>query len=285
MIGKIMRYALVAMTLIAFLTPAVCLADKKADRDRELFKNIQKEGVLRVGAASTPPKFFQNKKGEWIGVFREFFEDFAEELGVKLEVVGTTWEYLIAGLKAGKYDVAPNMNITVKRCLSIKFSAPTHNPEINFMYMKKNTNIPHKEFYTLSELDRPDLTVALMSGSAQHHIIKSKVKNLKLLPLPATPECWMAVQAGRADFTIGWTPESAQFVAKNLETAAIGWFKPQVAKTSSGVGVRRTVSQESLQVLNTMIINTKLDGRMQDWYGKYSELPEGYSLDRLLWPR
>jgi len=283
MIGKIMRYTLVAMIIAAFLMPTVCLADKKADRDRELFKNIQKEGVLRVGAASTPPKFFQNKKGEWIGVFREFFEDFAEELGVKLEVVGTTWEYLIAGLKAGKYDLAPNMNITVKRCLSIKFSSPTHNPEINFMYMKKNTNIPHKEFYTLSELDRPDLTVALMSGSAQHHIIKSKVKNLKLLPLPATPECWMAIQAGRADFTIGWTPESAQFVAKNQETAAIGWFKPQVAKTSSGIGVRRTVSQESLQVLNTMIINTKLDGRLQEWYGKYSELPEGYSLDKLLW--
>jgi polar amino acid transport system substrate-binding protein len=281
---KLFTYAF-AMILVAMLIPGSAFGDQTmAERDRELFKNIQKEGVLKVGAASTPPKFFQNTKGQWVGVFRDFFEDFAEELGVKLEVVGTTWEYIIAGLKAGKYDLAPNMNITVKRTLSIKFSSPTHNPEINFMYMK-GSKIPQKEFYTLEELDRPDFTVAVMSGSAQHHIIKSKVKHLKILPVPGTPECWMAVQAGRADFTTGWTPESAQFVAKNPEKAAIGWFKPQVAKTSSGIGVRRTVSNESLQVLNTMITNTKLDGRMYDWYYKYSELPKGYSLDRLLWPR
>lgn len=280
---KAITYAIAVIILGAMLIPVSTWAQSQAERDKELFKNIQKEGVLRVGAASTPPKFFQNKKGEWVGVFREFFEDFAKELGVKLEIVGTTWEYLIAGLKAGKYDLAPNMNITVKRTLSIRFSAPTHNPEINFMYMKKNPKIPHKEFYTLAELDKPDLTVVLMSGSSQHHIIRSKVKNLKILPVPGTPECWMAVQGGRADFTIGWTPEAAQFVAKNPETATIGWFKPQVAKTCSGIGVRRTVSEESLLVLNTMINNTKLDGRMEEWYRKYSELPKGYTLDRLLW--
>jgi polar amino acid transport system substrate-binding protein len=192
------------LLLLATFIPAAVLGDQTtAERDKELFLNIQKEGVIKVGAASTPPKFFQNTKGEWTGVFRDFFEDFAKELGVKLEVVGTTWEYIIAGLKAGKYDFAPNMNITVKRAMAIKFSMPTHNPEINFMYMKNNPKIPHKEFYSLEELDRPDLTVVLMSGSAQHHIIKSKVKNLKILPVPGTPECWMAVQAGRADFTIG----------------------------------------------------------------------------------
>lgn len=276
----------VYLLLMVLVVPGLVIAEdvSKEQRDQDLFKYIQKEGVMKVGAASTPPKFFQNEKGEWVGVFRNFFEDFAEELGVKLEVVSTTWEYIIAGLKAGQYDFAPNMNITVKRTLAIQFSAPTHNPEINMMYMKNNKKFPHKETYTLSELDKEDLTVAVMSGSAQHHIIKSKVKNLKIFPVPSTPECWMAVQGGRADFTIGWTPESEQFVAKNPDTAAIGWFSPQIAKTSSGIGVRQTVSQKDLQTINTMIINTKLDGRMEMWYHKWANLPPDFSLDRLLWP-
>lgn len=280
---QITKY-LIAFILVSVLLPGFAFAQRSDVRDQDLFKNIQKEGVLKVGAASTPPKFFQNEKGEWVGVFLDFFQAFAEELGVKLEIVGTTFEYAIAGLEAGKSDLVPNLNITVKRALAIKF-APTHNPELEFMYMKNNTKFPHKEFYSLAELDKPNLTVAVMTGSSQNHIIKSKVKDLKILPVPSTPDCWMAVQSGRADFTIGWTPESAQFVAKNQNTSAIGSFKPIVAKTMSGIGVRRTVSEIDLQVLNTMIINCKFDGRFDAWYRKYSEFPKGYNLDSLLWPR
>lgn len=276
---------ILALIVVASLLPGLAVAQSVEERDSDLFKYIQKEGVLRVGAASTPPKFFQNEKGEWVGVFRDFFEDFAKELGVKLEVVSTTWEYIIAGLNAGKYDFAPNMNMTVARALAIKFSTPTHNPEINFMYMKNNSKIPKKASYTLKEMDRKDLTLAIMTGSAQHNIIKAKVSNVNLLPVPSTPECWMAVQGGRADYTIGWTPESEQFVVKNPNIAAIGWFSPQVAKTSSGIGLRKTVSEGSLQALNTMIMNTKLDGRMEAWYRKWANLPEDFSLDKLIWPK
>ena len=68
-------------------------------------------------------------------------------------------------------------------------------------------------------------------------------------------------------------------------TSAIGSFKPTVAKTMSGIGIRRTVSDLDLQVLNTMIVNCKFDGRFEEWYRKYSEFPKGYNLDSLLWPR
>src|SRR5713101_6486788 len=89
-----------------------------------LWKDVQDRGVLRAGAALAPPHVMRDPKtGEYSGVFVDLVKEFGEQvLGVKVLFVDTTWDNIIAGMQAGKWDVALALNRTAKRALSINYS-------------------------------------------------------------------------------------------------------------------------------------------------------------------
>ena len=283
-----MKKLLVSLTMVALLS--VCFigsaaAQSVTERDAELLKNIQAKGVLKVGVASTPPRWFQDPKtGDWQGIYYDFWTEFAKDLGVKLEVVGTTWDYIIAGLKAGNYDFAGPMSCTLKRALTVRFSVPTHYGEVYIMRLKKNQKFPNKESYRLAEFDRADVTAVVMSGSVQAEALKRNVEKMKINPLPGTPELWMAVKTGRADIAVGWAPEFDDYVAKNPDSV-INWLDPIIMKVGSAFAVRPTVSTADIEALNVFIDAVKLDGRLRGWFLKHSVVPKGYNMDKALYPR
>ena len=54
-------------------------------------------------------------------------QDLADQLGVKMTTVATSWQSIVAGLQADRYDVAADLDQTVERGLSIQFSNPSWN--------------------------------------------------------------------------------------------------------------------------------------------------------------
>ena len=62
--------------------------------------------------------------GEYSGFFADLCREFAEVLKVKPEFVDTTWDNIVAGLQAGKWDVSLALNRTPARAMAVQFSDP-----------------------------------------------------------------------------------------------------------------------------------------------------------------
>lgn len=279
-----MKRLVVVMLSVALVCAVTgsAFAVSQAERDAHLFLNIQKEGVLKVGIGDGWPNGFQNATtGQWDGVAVKFWQQIAKDLGVKLELVGTSWEYAVANLLSGKIDAMAFMDRTFSRSLSIQFTQRINNTDIVFLYLKGNSKIPVKDTYSPGDIDKATITAGVMAGSSQETIAKKVFKNLKFVEFPGESQAEMALQAGRIDIYLCWTPEEVNYLEQNPNTAE-GHFNPPVGHAGGAVGLRRDVGYASLQVLDNAISNLKLDGSFKAWYAEY--LPSGYDIDDLVAP-
>ncbi|MHB0886910.1 MAG: transporter substrate-binding domain-containing protein [Bacillota bacterium] len=90
------------------------------------WKQVKKNGVLRVGIEGTYPPFnFVNDQKQYDGFDVDIANEVAKRLGVKAEFVGVEWKGIIAGLLADKYDIViAQMSITEERKKSVDFTEP-----------------------------------------------------------------------------------------------------------------------------------------------------------------
>ena len=87
--------------------------------------DIKDRGEFRVGVAIAPPMTVE-KDGKLGGANLIPLQHLADELGVKLVPVSATWNNIVAGLQAGRYDVAANLDSTLERAKAIQFSDPVY---------------------------------------------------------------------------------------------------------------------------------------------------------------
>ena len=97
------------LTLLVALAVLAAAAD--AQERKSLLKEIKDRGELRVGYATADPHSFKDStSGQWKGIAVDIMEGWAQEMGVKHVAVDTSWDAMVAGLQAGKYDVAAALN-------------------------------------------------------------------------------------------------------------------------------------------------------------------------------
>jgi polar amino acid transport system substrate-binding protein len=87
---------------------------------------ILKRGTLRVGLEPGYMPFeLTNQKGEIIGFDVDIAKRMAKAMGVKLELVSTTWDGIIPALLTNKFDILMSgMTLTQERNLKINFASP-----------------------------------------------------------------------------------------------------------------------------------------------------------------
>src|SRR5262245_11873130 len=113
-------FALLILGLAAIGSTAPSYAQQKS-----LLHQILDRGVLRVGTTGTyyPFSLLNAASGKFEGYDIEVAERLAKDLGVRLEFVQTTWPTIVAGLVAGKYDVAASgITLTLDRMKSVAFA-------------------------------------------------------------------------------------------------------------------------------------------------------------------
>ena len=143
--------------------------------DVSLWKDIQKAGVLRCGAAVAAPYVMRDaRSGEYSGYFVDLCRDFGERvLKVKVEFVDTNWDNLVAGLQGGKWDMAMALNQTPERALAVSFSVPATDYQVSLLINKDNPKLASAG-NTIGDFDKPDVTFAVMSGTAQDKAISAR---------------------------------------------------------------------------------------------------------------
>ncbi|PDS41213.1 amino acid ABC transporter substrate-binding protein [Rhizobium anhuiense] len=223
----------------------------------------QKAGTLRCGTAEAPPYIMKDPAtGEYSGFFVDLCREFADVLKVKPEFVDTTWDNMVAGLQAKKWDLAMALTATPQRALSITFSKNVSATESTFVYNKANPKLSEPK--GLADVDKAGVTIAVSSGTAQDKYLTSALKNATIMRLPGPDEIRLAMMSKRADVVFDTSAANDLFAAANADTTVILRPSPALDKRGVSFGLRRDTSPADLQVLDIFITDNLVTGHIDE---------------------
>ncbi len=108
---------------LAALSLAHCAGP--ATRHESVVETIQRRGVLMVGISTFEPWALRDRNGELVGFEVDVARKVAEDMGVEIEFVPTSWDGIIPALIAGKFDVIiGGLSVRPQRNLTINFTIP-----------------------------------------------------------------------------------------------------------------------------------------------------------------
>lgn len=231
--------------------------------------SIKESGVLRVGMAdNTPSQSKDPISNEWEGFNVDMAKDLAEQMGVKLEIVDTSWSTVIPGLLAGQYDIAMvDFYATPKRAQTVAFTEPYM--ELGYAWLV-STNFEGDD---PAKLNDPSVRIANLSGSAMGDVIRKHAPNAEINDVASdngfAPH--LEVASGRAMATLSDLYSHKKFIAQNpnAKVRVLGEDK-QFESTPLAYAVRPG-DQNFLNMLNTWVNYNKTTGRSEElrrkWYG------------------
>jgi polar amino acid transport system substrate-binding protein len=193
--GKLLRvFALGAGLAVAAQAAAVAQENPSAVLDQ-----IRSSGELKVPVmiGEEPGYIKDPATGQWSGFYLDFLTSVANELGVKVTPVETTWGNLAADFQSNKIDVAIGVNPNPKRGLVVDYLwEPIFTDAWAVMAPKG------KRIATWAELNTPEKTVVVQKGSTMQVVAEALLPKAKLTVVEDRNLAVMELQAGRADAMI-----------------------------------------------------------------------------------
>lgn len=275
---KKLAAGMTAAALALAATMGAAQAQQKSTVDE-----IRDRGVLRIaGILNEDPYFSKDPRtGEWRGFVVEMGKNMAEELGVKLEVVESSWSNSILDVQSGKVDLAFALTALPKRALAVHFSAPTYYNSFTIISPK-----PELANKTWAELNDPAYTIAVDLGSSQDQITKAYLPKANILRFKTRDEAVLAVATGKADAIINTVFNSMVMTKKN---AAIGKvYVPQpILSSPSVVGMNQNSDDVWRGFVSAWADYNRRVGNNQTWILKglepfgigLDDLPEGFDIN------
>lgn len=160
--------------------------------------DIRKAGALRVGMALNPPMVLQTMSGGWYGFNPDLVRMLGRSLGVDIVFRGATWETIVPGLLAHKYDmIGASISATELRKKVINFSDPYFNSGQVFVINKNNP----KHLSSVAALNQPSVTVAYTQSSIEGEIVHKLLPNAtgRALTSSSVGDLIAEIESGRSD--------------------------------------------------------------------------------------
>ncbi len=162
---------------------------------------ILKRGTLLFGIPGDYAPFGRLDKatGEWMGIDVDEANAMAKALGVRLEIVRTSWPTLAADLEAGKFDIAGGgISITLDRQKHFFFSTPILEDGKTAITRCENVS----RFATLADIDKPGVRVMTNPGGTNESFDHSHLHQATILTNPDNQAIFAELVAGHADVMI-----------------------------------------------------------------------------------
>jgi len=228
------------------------------------WQGVQKAGVLKCGAAVAPPYIMRDPAtGEYSGFYADLCREFADALKVKPEFVDTTWDNIVAGLQAGKWDVSLALNRTPARAMAVQFSIPAMEYQISLAYNKNNPKIPQGAA-SVADIDKAGVTLAVMSGTAQDKAISAAVKTATIMRLPGNDETRLALTSKRADILVDASDTNLLLTQANPDWAVALSPTPALAKQGVSFGLPHNMAASDVEVVNIFLEEKVATGHVDE---------------------
>lgn len=235
------------------------------------WEQVKEAGSLRCGAAIAAPYVMKEPRSNtYSGFFVEMCREFADHLGVEANFVDTNWDNIVAGVQSGRWDLAMALNETPERARAVSFSEPVSFYEVSFLYNKDNPKLSG-DVANLEDIDKADITIAVMSGTVQDKAVSESMENANIMRLPGMDETRLAVMSRRADVLADANDTNLLFHHANPEWSVIMTPDPSLAAQGVAFGMNQSTPEADIQELNEFIIEKRDAGEIESMIEEAAE--------------
>jgi polar amino acid transport system substrate-binding protein len=230
---------------------------------KSTLNSIVQKGVLTVGLEPGYMPFeMKDKQGNIIGFDVDMANEMAKAMGVKLQLVPTAWDGIIAGLLTGKYDIIiTGMTITQERNLKINFADPYISVGQTILAPKKHAG---KKW---SDLDKPEYTIVTKIGVTGEIATRKMFKKAKIRTFETEADAAQEVLNGNADGLVYDKPYNAIFFAEKGKDKLVH-IDEELTYEPLGFAIRKG-DPDFLNWLNNFLNQTKHDGTYKKIYDRW----------------
>jgi cyclohexadienyl dehydratase len=199
-----MPQRLLACSLFALFTLPLAQAQAAETKAMPVSSHLQAvldRGVLRVGTTGDykPFSYKQPDTGNYVGLDLEIAQGVANSLGVKLEVVPTSWPTLMADFTADKYDLAlSGVSVNLERQKQTYFSIPYLRDGKTPITLCQNKD----RFQTLKQIDQPQVKAIVNPGGTNEKFARANLKQAHIIVHEDNVTIFKQIVDGKADLMI-----------------------------------------------------------------------------------
>jgi len=183
---------------LALLLCALPVSATAADPDdpSAVLSAIRASGVLRVPVmVGEEPGYIKDRTtGAWSGYYVTFLQSIADDMGVKLQPVETSWGNLAADFRADKIDVAIGVNPNPQRALVVDYLSVPIFSDAWAVLTPKGAHVA-----TWASLNVPSKRVVVQTGSTMQIVARSLLPDAQVTAVADRPTALLELQSGRAD--------------------------------------------------------------------------------------
>lgn len=196
---------------------------------------IRRRGVLRVGVAISPPVVMHDEKGELVGFSIDAARRLADDMGVRVEFVETSWSGIIADLIGRDFDVIiSGLWVTVPRALVINYTTPS---AVEGVYVIAS-RAAAAGLKAPADLDRPGTKIVVYAGTLQERLAARRFPKATLVKVAGDGDHLAPVLAGEAQAVLVPTFAPDVIVRAAPDRLALPFAQP-LSSASTAFGVRK----------------------------------------------
>ena len=238
---------------------------QSANASGSLIERINNKGTITVGTEGTYAPFtYHDKDGKLTGYDVEVTRAVADKLGVKVEFKETQWDSMMAGLKAGRFDVVANqVGLTSPERQATFDKSEPYSWSGAVLVARKDSNIK-----SIDDIKGVKTAQSLTSNYGE----KAKAAGAELVPVDGLAQSLTLIEQKRADVTLNDELAVLDYLKKNPNAGVkIVWSAPADEKVGSGLIVNKG-NDEVVAKFSTAINELKADGTLkklgEQFFGK-----------------
>lgn len=155
-------------------------------------KNHLNKRLTSALTGKYPPFSYVGKDGNLTGFDVDVSREITHRIGVKLQLVTTEWDGILAGLLAGKYDVIiGSMAITPERKRQVNFTIPYYHSGAQLFIHRDNPD----KVYSIEECEGKRIATVL--GETYQHYLEETYPAINVVTLKSTAEIFTLLEQKR----------------------------------------------------------------------------------------
>ena len=243
------KLSVIALATVALAASATSFAKES------LLDRINQKGTITVGTEGTYAPFtYHDESGKLTGYDVEVTRAVAEKLGIKVEFKETNWDSMLAGLKAGRFDLVANqVALTTPERQAIFDKSEAYNWSGAVLVAPKTET-------RIQKIEDVKGLRAAQSLTSNYGELARKYEAV-LVPVDGLAQSIKVIETKRADFTFNDSLAILDYIKKNPKSdLKIFWESDD--KVGAGLVVDKG-NDEALTKISKAIVELRNEGKLK----------------------